>query len=321
MTLEQARKANDCYGKYCQEIKKYYTYMQKLRNTDSKIKNIEQLYYYVKHISSELYSKDENFEKNYFAITSLVLKCERLLSNEYVIDINSNYNPDNNLFVCEKNPEDILIYITNNARNFICSKANHQLNLSLDKINMVGQCLPVSNYIESLCKKIGIKSKKISLLPGFTKTPILCNGLKQHYAVIVQIEEKEYLIDCTYAQFFQLNRCILERLGIPKLSGCLCGAFMIMNDSRRKVADKILKDGWIRLDNITLKNYMDGFALSYRNGLYYEQTNDFSYEINYSSHNYKKFLDGEDSQLNHESEFVLDFQKKPLENPSLIFKK
>lgn len=321
MTLEQAKAANAYYDKYCEEIKKYYTDILKLSNIDSKIKSIEQLYQYVKEISPELYSKDENFEKNYFAITSLVLKCERLLSNEYVIDIKANYNPNDNLLVCGKNPEDILSYITNNARNFIWTKANHQLNLSLDKFNMVGQCLPVSNYIESLCKEMGIKCKKISLFPGFTQTPILCNGIKQHYAVIVQIDEKEYLIDCTYAQFFQLNRCILERLGIPKLSGCLSGAFMTMNDSRTKVAKKLLKDGWIRLDDITLKDYMDGFALSYRNGIYYEQTNDFSYETNYSSHDYKNFLDGNDNQLNHESETVLDFQKKPLKNPCLIFRR
>lgn len=321
MTLEQAKKANDYYGEYCQEIKKYYTYMLNLSNTDSKIKSIEQLYQYVKDISFELYSKDENFGKNYFAITSLVLKCERLLSNEYVIDIKANYNPDDNLFVCGKNPEDILSYITNNARNFICSKANHQLNLSLDKFNMVGQCLPVSNYIESLCREIGINCKKIALFPGFTTKPILCNGIKQHYAVIVQIDGKEYLIDCTYAQFFQLNRCILQRIGIPKLSGCLSGAFMIMNDSRIKVAQKLLKDGWIKLDDVKLKDYMDGFALSYRNGLYYEQTNDFSFETKYSSKDYKNFLDGEDNQLNYESEFVLDFQKKPLKNPCLTLKK
>lgn len=112
--------------------------MLNLSNTDSKIKSIEQLYQYVKDISLELYSKDENFEKNFFSITSLVLKCERLLSNEYVIDIKANYNPDDILFVCGKNSEDILSYITNNARNFICSKTNHQLNLSLDKLNMVG---------------------------------------------------------------------------------------------------------------------------------------------------------------------------------------
>lgn len=96
---------------------------------------------------------------------------------------------------------------------------------------------------------------------------------------------------------------------------------MIVNESRIKVAEKILRDGWIKLEGNVLKDYLDGFALSYRNGLYYQKTEDFSYETRYSVNDYKNFLNGWDSQLNHESRLFLDSQKIPLQNPGLIFKR
>ncbi len=48
-----------------------------------------------------------------------------------------------------------------------------------------------------------------------------------------------------------------------------------MDERRRKAAAKILKEGWISLTPEKFKDYMDGFLLSWRNGLYYETTNDF----------------------------------------------
>ena len=88
---------------------------------------------------------------------------------------------------------------------------------------------------------------------------------------------------------------------------------MIMSEERKKVAEVLLKRGWIELDQNVFKHYMDGFAISFRNGLYYEQTNDFSYTTNYTASDYEKFLFGADTQILHEGDEVLGYQKRPLQ--------
>ena len=73
------------------------------------------------------------------------------------------------------------------------------------------------------------------------------------------------------------------------------------------------------MDNITGKCYFDGFALSFRNGHFYEQTNDFSYTTFYTLDDYKRFLDGEDNQINHESNYTLKLQSIPIKDPFMDF--
>ncbi len=74
--------------------------------------------------------------------------------------------------------------------------------------------------------------------------------------------------------------------------------------------EKILKDGWIKSDEDILKHYLDGFAISYRNGIYYAQTKDYSYKTSYNAEDYIRFLKEEDSQINHEGKEALGFQKR-----------
>ena len=102
----------------------------------------------------------------------------------------------------------------------------------------------------------------------------------------------------------------LERIGIPFLSSAKPGIFMTLNDNRMFLADKLLKRGWIHLTEDNIKNYFDGFALSYRNGFYYDETDDYSFTTNYTSSDYVNFLEGKDSQVNHEGERVLKLQKE-----------
>ena len=96
---------------------------------------------------------------------------------------------------------------------------------------------------------------------------------------------------------------------------------MLMSEERKKIAQKILKDGYIKLTPNVLKYYLDGFTNFYRNGTYYEETNDFSYEPTYQDSDYMAFLEGKDNQLNHEKEKYLAYQKLPLKNPNLNFHK
>ena len=54
-----------------------------------------------------------------------------------------------------------------------------------------------------------------------------------------------------------------------------------------------------------IKNYFDGFSLSFRNGTFYDLTEDYSYETPYSPNDYILFINGYDSQYHHEGEEVL----------------
>ena len=71
-------------------------------------------------------------------------------------------------------------------------------------------------------------------------------------------------------------------------------------------------------DNI--KDYYDGFALSYRNALYYENLGYIDFSTPYTADDYKKFMDGNDSQLNHEGYDNLGIQRIIIKNPKIEFK-
>lgn len=149
----------------------------------------------------------------------------------------------------------------------------------------------------------------------------LVYGYGFHCFVIIETNSNKYLIDCTYKQFFNQNRNLLERIGIPHLSGCDAGVFMLMDERRRKVAAKILKEGWIKLTPETFKDYMDGFLLSWRNGFYYETTNDFSFTTPYTADDYWDFLYGQKDLAEYEKIKNLGFQREPLKKPLLLIKK
>ena len=74
-------------------------------------------------------------------------------------------------------------------------------------------------------------------------------------------------------------------------------------------------------ETITMKTYLDAFTISFRNGLYYENTLDFSYTTEYSLDDYIRFIHGDDNQINHEDKLYLGYQSKPLKNYKLNFKK
>ena len=120
------------------------------------------------------------------------------------------------------------------------------------------------------------------------------------------------MVDITYSQFFKLDKNILNRIGAINFLGCSTGIFMNMTGSRKNVANNLLEKGFIKIENEVMKDYLDGFALSYRNGLYYETTNDYTFKTNYSNEDYLNFLIHNDNQINHENEKFLDIQKIPI---------
>ena len=94
---------------------------------------------------------------------------------------------------------------------------------------------------------------------------------------------------------------------------------MLMDKDRLKLSKDILEQGYVLLDDKNLKNYLDGFTISYRNGLYYEIMDDFSYTTKYTAEDYRIFLRHEDNQVNHECHQVLGYQERLLKNPRMKF--
>lgn len=86
------------------------------------------------------------------------------------------------------------------------------------------------------------------LFPG----AYLEKGSAGHNCTIINMNGKSYLIDCTYRQFFE------ESLSEH------CGIYMINDESRRRVAEQLLKNGWIEATPENLKAYMDGFEMGKR---------------------------------------------------------
>lgn len=96
---------------------------------------------------------------------------------------------------------------------------------------------------------------------------------------------------------------------------------MLMTEKGRKIANTLISDGYIELNDEVFKTYLDAFTISFRNGLYYENTLDFSYTTEYSLDDYIRFIHGDDNQINHEDKLYLGYQSKPLKNYKLNFKK
>lgn len=82
-------------------------------------------------------------------------------------------------------------------------------------------------------------------------------GIEGHNCTIANSKSKSYLIDCTYRQFF--------RDKYDKESHC--GYYMVQDEMRRRVAEQILKYGWIEATPENIKAYMDGFEMAKRHSL------------------------------------------------------
>lgn len=200
-------------------------------------------------------------------------------------------------YICDTNlelnliKEPIINKIITSAINNLLYYFEDRYN-NINEIDMTNNCTAMALWIKEICEVLNIKCETYTIYPGFDKDAKLYNNQGFHYFNVIEIEEKEYLIDLSYKQFFKSR---INKSDIP-----LAGEYMINNKERLKVAEEILKKGYILINNNVLKHYCDGFALSYRNDLYY-QIFGYLYETPYTDSDYMNFLNGIDSQVNHES--------------------
>lgn len=185
----------------------------------------------------------------------------------------------------------------------------------------INDCRLSALSIYNMAKNIGLDTKVKIIEPGYLYESPLYEGGCKHVVALIYFMGKVYLVDPTYSQFFMTKRCVLDKIGAVYLSNPNPGTFMVMNESRRETAEKVLNNGWIELTAEDMKNYFDGFTMFYRNGSYYENTADFSYETPYTYEDYYQFLEGFDNQVRHEGLENLGYQTRALKDPKMNFNK
>lgn len=190
---------------------------------------------------------------------------------------------------------------------------------SFEDYDPIDDCRESALSVYNMAKRMGINAVVKMIEPGYLYDSPLCKGGCKHCVVVLQLLGIPYLIDATYLQFFMRKRCMLEALGAVYMPLPNPGTYMVMDEGRRKTAEKVLNDGWMMMTNENVKNYLDGFTMYYRNGLYYENTGDFSYMPEYDARTYFNFLDHRDSQARYEDYEGLGYQYRALKNPKMDF--
>ena len=120
-----------------------------------------------------------------------------------------------------------------------------------------GECEGSTKRIMLDCTSKGFDA--VFLAPGYysPKKTRLVDGkniniprAEGHNCTFVNIHHKNYIIDCTYRQFFLDD-------GREH-----CGKYMLTDKKREGVARQILKYGWIEATPENIKAYMDGFEMA-----------------------------------------------------------
>ena len=274
--------------------------------------NLDELYQYARSIQNE-YIFEGKLNNDFFYITKYIKKAEMVIKPEFIID--SNYDKiciDANSSSELEKLNYIVCKVRQELERKFCFTTKPEMIIDYDEM--------IDNYssyfVNEYAKELNLKVKNVIIYPAFNKGFL---DEKLHTINIITIGDKDYIVDLIYKCFFIKRESSLERIGICGLFNTLPGRFMMMNDSRLKTASKLLKDGYVEMTDENIKNYFDGFALSYRNATYYEDTEDFSFSTIYSPNDYMRFIDGEDSQLIHEGTDRLGYQKKILRNPNISF--
>lgn len=308
-------------GDYKDKIKSY--------TEDEYLKCFEEINKIYIDLINELNDDYSEILLNYFR--SNIFSMEKFLPRKFIIDFKSNFKrlDKDELqkdYVKESikkltNEDDIMNEAINIVRNIIFKKMLIEKpydEKEFDDINMQNKCLKTSTYVNYIFNLLGLKSKIIKLDPAFSPSINLYGGSGYHFFNEVTIEDKNYIVDCSYSQFFTMfyNNLLKLNLGID---GCLPGIFMLQDKKRLKMAKSLLTNGYIEANEQNIKNYFDGFAISYRNAAYYENLGYIDYNTNYTASDYDKMIHTLDDQSNHEDIKYLGFIEDKLQGYTTDF--
>ena len=263
--------------------------------------------------------------KNNFPFYNPPLAQARMLPNNFILENNPYYDFDYNVSkeeIINCSEDEIINYIVHRVRSFLLAyySADGDLkSVRLNNLDLLGQCNNTSMNVNFICQAIKIPCKIYTIHPAFCSEFNVYGRGGNHQFCLVMMGEKKYIVDITYSQFFLMRENNLNRIGIPLLGGCNVGVYMTLDEMRKAFAKRLMHYGWVEASDENLKLYLDGFAISYRNGLYYENRGDISYFTDYSAEDYLNFLEERDSQVNHERHEELGRQKCLLKDMKINF--
>lgn len=302
----------------------YYTAQEHKKILDSYLKSakrkpdetINKAYDFVKRVAN-IYYKNSEMDPNYnFLISALHRLESKCLGRKNLLEFSKKMNTND----YPRKQDDFFNYLVWHVRRYLMGDGAEDVE---DLFNWKFQyrCTDAASLVNLICKYDfkNLKSERATIYIGYDRSKYIDFDIDLHCFNIVEYESKRYLVDITYAQFFDKSMNHIGRMGIPKLEGPSVGYYMLLTDRSRDIAYKILTDGYIELDDEILKIYLGAFTLSFRNGLFYEDGNN-NFCVPYSIKDYKKFLKGTDSQVKHEKIKCLGRQQRPLNNPSMDFK-
>ncbi len=291
-----------------------------LRNGDDITLASNEFYSAIKELAFHYYN-GEKMPLSYRYLIRDIFLLDRMMMPEYILPFKEHdFSHVLDKPVSLKNEERVLDYLVDQVRNYLYDEVSFDRSyLSFEAYDLRNKCVDATDFLIGCALNLGVECRKIMLYPCFNRYSGVMEG-NVHAFLLVKINEKTYLVDCTYSQFFTKYRCNLNQVGVPLLAGSGPGTFMQYDSFYREVAQTLLTRGWIEYTEKVEKAYLDGFLLSYRNGLFYERTNDFSLTTNYTANDYEQFMYGEDDLFNHERKEELGFQLKPLSNPKLLIK-
>jgi len=272
-------------------------------------------YDFVRQISDNYYvdsKMDLNYNEIYHALLHLELKS---YGSKNMVQFSRKM--DTTKLPSKDNPLDYIIW---NTRRYLMGDGAEDIE-DLYNWKFQYRCVDASEYVNMCCRHYfdNIKSTMKTIYTGYNASVYIDFDIAKHCFNIIEYGSKRYLVDVTYAQFFNNNLNHVERMGIPRFEGPSVGYYMSLTEKRRNIAYKLLTDGYIELDDDVFKIYLDAFTLAFRNGLYYEN-GDKDFCVPYSIDDYNKFLSGKDSQVKHEKVKCLGIQYQPLNNPNFDFK-
>lgn len=319
---QQLKKDYNKFGNEGNEIIKWIKYFDQADIHDPSVYNkINEFFHYIKLITPYFCCAEDKVqllqniaeEKKWITVK---------FSDNSIIDENPIFIPSShNQESIQINPEtheqllDEIVYKT----RCMLSEPNHNLEKIIG-FNLANRCEEASRYIKQLASEYHLNTQIVKISAAFSEDePLYDCDMEYHYIVLIEIDNKTYIVDCTYAQFFSWYRNEIERLGNYCYIGCFPGIYMIKDKERERVARTILKRGWIELTEENGKHYFDGFALSYRNGLFYENLGVADYSTPYTIEDYHNFLFGDDSQLKREGRKYLGYQMEQLKKSDFKF--
>lgn len=160
-----------------------------------------------------------------------------------IIDVQPLIEPSNNINEFDKIIEQIIYYSR--------KKMESTYGCSIIKDTLKARSLDFSDIVIDTAKNLGVSAVKFNLMEHF-ELPF------KHYIVIAYLENKYYLIDLTYQQYFVLGNNFKNRYYEHPTYTRVCDIGRRIMDKNLECATKMIKNGYI-YENNYIKCYFDSF--------------------------------------------------------------